>query len=305
MTQSAPNGRETLRTLVLRKRQERHLSHDQLIEAFRGQLEKIRGRPIKLSSAKITLEEALDGQRGLSSITRTALSVALNCDPEEIRVLSRRRGTLSAQLIQENVDNSAIVRDQESRIRIYKTWRDSYSLILTAESDLILVDTWFNDGNYFRPLIKERALRLGGKPLKVKIYLLADHFFGGQRLGEIDNLSTTERRERATANESLYRTVFQGGIGEARTAFNDPSVQLLLFGYHLMPGIRIMVIDHKRYVFSWFPGGDISNENACFYVEADSAIESEQPAIDCLEKQIEFVRNHSTRVKAGHADASE
>jgi len=281
------------------RRQRPDLNRDELIDEFHEEVNRLRKderKPtISRPGAEKTLRKGFDGG-GIIDRNRRALSKVLRCDVVEVkRRTTRRFRSPSLKSSSPPADIPGVI----SRIQSYGSWQDDAvsEMIVAAAQKLVFVDTWFDEGTYFWKLIRQRKQRFPGEKLQMDLYLLKNDVFGGQRLGEIRDLPLVARRAHAGALEENYKTAFEHGINEARDYLRDDTIELRLFGYDLMPGLRLMIIDDENYIFSWFPVGGMSVGNVCFCLSAASTSESDKLAIESVKGHIAAIQRNSSPIE--------
>jgi hypothetical protein len=170
-------------------------------------------------------------------------------------------------------------------VKIFSCWNEQAvnNLIASAKRSVIFIDSWFNEGVPFSYLTG-RAKQAHGAKLTVSIYLVKKNGpFGSQRLREIGEDRLHEVMPYNNGDlAKCYDQLFDNGIAELLLNANDDAVDLHLYEHDLMPGIRLVVIDNDKYLFSWFPLGTVSIQNICFCLSTDSVAERDQIAISGL-----------------------
>jgi hypothetical protein len=206
----------------------------------------------------------------------------------------------------------AILRDRQQReeliqevrlategtggIKIYSSWNEQavQNLITSATTSIVIIDTWFDEAVPLAYLIDQAKKHAG--QLSVDIYM-ADKAepYGSQRLREIgeDRIKRIHREY----NESLpksYERLYDIAVTSLQIYVNDKDVDLTIHAHRLMPGIRLIIIDDLKFIFSWFPLGSVSVKNVCFCVEADSVSDRDQKAVEHLRSQRNAIKAHSS-----------
>jgi hypothetical protein len=183
-----------------------------------------------------------------------------------------------------------------SSVTIFSSWNDAgvRALISSATTSIVIVDTWYDEATELANLITKAMPHVNGQ-LRVDVYMLSESLpFGGQRKKEIADTGSSGAAYAQSFGEAV--AALNGNVGKL------PNVKLSLYKYDTMPGVRLIVIDDQKFVFSWFPLGAYSVNNVCVFVSTDSVSKGDIDAIKCLRRQLERIHAATTKIVTGAAD---
>jgi hypothetical protein len=178
-------------------------------------------------------------------------------------------------------------------VSIFSSWNDSgvKALISSATESLVIVDTWYDEATELARLIADAKAHAPGD-LKVDVYMLSEASpFGEQRKREIAGGRPID------SSGAAYAQSFGEGVAALRGNVGAvPGVRLALYRYTTMPGLRLTVVDERKYVFSWFPFGTYSVNNVCLMISTDAVSRVGLEAITCLRRQLKGIKSTATEI---------
>lgn len=169
------------------------------------------------------------------------------------------------------------------------------TLLNYARKSIDIVDSYYDEA----PLLANRvakALRNGAQTLNVNVYMLDPACsFGAQRLLERESCEVRAQRTFDEA-KAEYHDTFKECCKDLRAKFTQTRdisgsrVDLKIYKYPTMPGMRLIAVDDLHFVVGWFPLNDTNPNYPCFIVSSSSCSAADLKLVERIRQQRDEIR---------------
>lgn len=156
-------------------------------------------------------------------------------------------------------------------VRVIEAWDQDevIEIMSTVENHMTIVDSWFGESRDLAKALHLRQKKGRGGRVTIDLHLLnPDRQFGQQRRAEYGGQtdgSGEKWRQR-------YQQQLENSLDEMNSfvirVYDDVTVNA--YTYETMPELRMVSIDDRRFLFSWFPPTSASKHHVCLYLSVAS-----------------------------------